>query len=536
VADKHYDGIVIGAGHHGLILATYLARAGLKILLVERRLQHGGGLATVEATLPGFYHNSHSINHFHITEAPWFRDLELADTVGYVTPRYEFGQPHPDGSALVFSRDLDETLKSIGQFSKHDAELFRDWNAKAERITQEIFLPERFSEPLPADERADLLSRTSLGRDFLEVTRHEPFKLVDEWFEHEWVKLLFLFKVSLFGTWLSDTTGQTSPMGSLVRAFDLETGYQLCRGGSYNLARGLMERFIQAGGHFRNQTHVARIVVEGGRATGIETAEGETIRAGRFVASAIDLHQTYEDMIGREQLPAEFTARLDRFQYTAWTLFGVHFALEQSPDFTAAAFDPNLNRALKWNVGAESIADLISAHADVKAGKVPKIVQFGSGGLSVNDPAQAPAGKHTSYAWHVMPLELDLGGQSQDAFEAEFTEQIVERFARFAPNMTRDNILKTYTYTARTYGAELINMRSGDIFMGAFAADQVMDGHFGYRGPVDGLYNIGSACHPGGAISGGAGYISAGVIARDLELKPWWQPVDARRALETLRD
>ena len=535
-AETHYDGIVIGAGHHGLILATYMARAGLKVLLVERRLQHGGGLATVEATLPGFYHNSHSINHFHITEAPWFKDLNLGETVAYVTPRYEFGQPHPDGSALVFSRDRDETLKSIAQFSKHDADLFRAWNAKAERITHEIFLPERFSEPLPAEERADLLSRTALGRDFLEVTQHEPFKLVDEWFEHDWVKLLFLFKVSLFGTWLTDTTGQSSPMGSLVRAFDLETGYQLCRGGSYNLARGLMERFIEAGGRFRNQTHVARIIVEGGRATGIETEHGETIRAGQFVASAVDVHQAYETMIGREQLPAEFGAKLDGHQYTPWTLFGVHFALEHSPDFAAASFDPNLNRALKWNVGAESIADLIAAHGDVKAGRVPQIVQFGSGALSANDPAQAPAGKHTTYAWHVMPLEPELGGQSVDAFEAEFTDRIIERFAKFAPNMTRDNILKTYTYTARTYGAELINMRSGDIFMGAFSADQVMDRHFGYRGPVAGLYNVGSACHPGGAISGGAGYIASGVIARDLDIEPWWQPVDARRALETLKE
>lgn len=91
--------------------------------------------------------------------------------------------------------------------------------------------------------------------------------------------------------------------------------------------------------------------------------------------------------------------------------------------------------------------------------------------------------------------------------------------------MTRRNILKTYTYTARTYGAELINMRSGDIFMGAFSADQVMYNHFGYRTPVANLYMAGSACHPGGAISGGAGYISAGLIARDLGIEPWWKPV-----------
>src|ERR1700704_4220198 len=97
---RTYDGIIIGAGHHGLILGSYLAKAGLKILLVERRLTYGGGLSPPQAPLPGFYHNLHSINHFHISETPWFKDLELGERVTYITPRYEFGQAHHDGSAL----------------------------------------------------------------------------------------------------------------------------------------------------------------------------------------------------------------------------------------------------------------------------------------------------------------------------------------------------------------------------------------------------------------------------------------------------
>jgi len=536
VSGKTFDGIIIGAGHHGLILGAYLARAGLNILLLERRLMYGGGLATVEATLPGFYHNSHSINHFHITETPWFRDLELGEAVPYVTPRYEFGQPHPDGSALVFSRNLEETLANVARISPKDAETFREWNAKAEAITQDILLAERFSEPLSKEDREALLSRTAIGREFLAVTQREPLEIVNELFEHEWVKLLFLFKVSLFGTWLVDTTSKTSPMGSVIRAFDLQTGYQLCKGGSFNLARGLMERFIQAGGTFRNHAHVDRILVEGGRATGVVLADGETFRASQFVASCIDVHQTFDDMIGRDQMPAAFQQKLDAHQYTAWTLFGVHFALEELPDFTAAAFDPNLNVAQKWNVGAESMDDLMRAHQAVKDGKVPSVIQFGSGALSANDPAQAPPGKHTTYAWHVMPMNPDIGGRTNKEFEADFTEAIVDRFAHFAPNMTRDNILGTYTYTARTYGQELINMRTGDIFMGAFSADQVMYNHFGYRTPIPNLYVGGSAAHPGGAISGGAGYIAAGLIAEDLGLEKWWTPVDARQALEDLSD
>jgi len=340
--------------------------------------------------------------------------------------------------------------------------------------------------------------------------------------------------VSLFGTWLVDTMSKTSPMGSVIRAFDLESGYQLCQGGSFNLARGLMETFIAAGGTFAPQVNIDKIVIENGKATGIELADGRTVRARQFVASTIDVHQTFESMVGRAQLPDAFLKKLDSFQYTAWSLFGLHLALNESPRFAAEAFDPNINRAMKWSIGAETMEELFAAHQDTMAGRVPKIVQFGSGPLSLLDPTQAPPGKHTTYCWHVMPLDPDIGGRNYEDWKEEFADRIVEVFARYCPNMTAKNILGRYIYTGREYVQELINMRGGDIFMGAFNAEQVMYNHFGYRSPIPNLYNAGSAGHPGGAISGGAGYITAGVIARDLGLKPWWTPCDARKALEAM--
>ena len=532
--EKTYDGIIIGAGHHGLILGSYLAKAGLRILLVERRLDYGGGLATKEVTAPGFFHNLHSINHFHISETPWFKDLGLEERVTYITPRYEFGQAHRDGSALVFGRDREETIANIARFSKRDAKTFRDWNRRAEEITARILIPERYAEPLPQAEREALLAKTALGRDFLAVSRRQPLEVVDELFENDHVKLLFLFKVSLFGTWLTDTLSKTSPMGSVIRAFDLETGYQLCQGGSFNLARGLMETFIAAGGTYQPQVAIERIVIEHGAACGIALADGRTVRARSFVASTIDAHQTFERLVGRAQLSAAFADKLDHFQYTGWTLFGLHLALHEAPRFSAAAFEPNINRTLKWSIGAETIADLFSAFEDVKANRVPRLVQFGSGPLSVIDPTQAPPGKHSTYCWHVMPFEPDLGQQKYEDFKREFAGKIIETFARYCPNMTRHNIIGQYIYTSREYCAELINMRRGDIFMGAFNADQVMYNHFGYRTPIANLYMAGSTGHPGGAISGGAGYITAEIIARDLGAKMWWRPVDAAAALGAL--
>ncbi|MEA2466401.1 MAG: hypothetical protein QOJ57_527 [Thermoleophilaceae bacterium] len=518
---------MIGAGQHGLILASYLARAGLKIAVVERRLTYGGGLMTEERTLPGHYHNLHSINHFSIVKSPWFQDLGLGDRVRYIEPRYEFAQPHSDGTALVFSRDIDETVASIARFSERDARTFREWNARAEEMTARIFMKERYSEPLPREEREALLSATELGRDFLALTRRQPGEVVEELFEDERVKVLFLFKLSLFGTVLHETLGAESPLGSLIRAFDLQTGYELCAGGSWNLARGLMETFIAAGGTFVNQAHVSRIVVEGGRATGLELADGRSLRARGFVASTVDLHQTFEDMVGREQLPAALLARLDRFHYTTWTLFGLHLALREPPRYTAAAHDPNVDRALKYNIGSETLESLTRAHDEVEGGQVPSHTQFGAGALTVIDPSQAPPGRHTAYAWHIIPFAPGGDPDALREVKGEMQERILEKWREYAPNLTPDNVVGTYAYTAHEYSRELINMRSGDIFMGALSADQVLYNHFGYRTPVNGLYLAGSATHPNGSITGGSGYIAAGVIAEDLGLEPWWTPTDA---------
>jgi len=450
-----FDGIIIGAGHHGLILGSYLAKAGLQVLLVERRLNYGGGLSTVEVTLPGFYHNLHSINHFHITETPWYRDLGLSSRVEYITPAYEFAMPLLDGRALVFGHSLDETVSRISCFSRKDAQTFREWNRKAERITREIFLVERFSEPLLREERIEMLQKTGDGRDFLAITERQPFNVVNELFESEHVKLMFLFKVSLFGTWLVDTLNKTSPMGSVIRAFDLETGYQLCRGGSANLARGLMETFLMNGGHYRNQANIARIIIEGGRATGIELSDGTRLSARHFLASAIDVHQTFEHLIGRDQLPDAYLRKLDSFKYTSWTLFGLHVALNEAPRYRAENFDSKINVALKYSIGAESLSDLILAHRDVEHGRTPSKINFGAGALTVLDPTQAPPGKHTAYAWHVMPYTGADESESAVQEEDEFADRIVAKWAEYAPNLTRSNILGRYIYTARRYTQHL---------------------------------------------------------------------------------
>lgn len=531
-----YDGIIIGSGQHGLVLGSYLAKQGLKIAVLERRMMFGGGLSTIQPGPPGFYQNPHSINHFNITETPWYKDLGLSAKVKYATPRYDFAQPHADGTSLVFSRDAEETIASIGRFSQKDAKVFRDWNKRADAISNAIFLPERFSEPLPEAERTALLETSKLGRDFLEIIEHQPLDLMNDLFENERVRLLMLFKLSLFGTVLYDAVSERSPMGAALRGFDLAAGYQVAIGGSWNLARGLMETFIAAGGTFINHAQVDRIVVDNNRATGVELADGRRLRARQFVASTIDVPQTFNRLVGLDQLPSDYQAKVKNFKQTAWTLFGLHLALKEAPSYIGAEFDPNINRALKYNIGCESVDELFELHSQVAAGQVPDPLSFGTGHITQFDPSQAPDGNATAYAWLAMPYAPEGAPENIDSLKEELTYKIMDKWREYAPNLTPDNVLHTYVHTAHDYSRDITNMVEGDIFMASFAGDQTMWNHFGYRTPIEGLYMAGSPTHPGGAISGGGGYISAKVIAEDLGLTPWWTPVDARSALESIRD
>ena len=247
---RSYDGIIIGAGQHGLMLGSYLAKAGLKILLVERRLTYGGGLSHPRGR-PSPASITTCTRSIISTSAIRPGSRISGSTDGSPTSRRATSSARRISTAprSCSGRDLEETVANIARFSQKDAATFREWNRQAPRRSRaQILLPERYSEPLPQAEREALLSRTALGREFLDVTQRQPLDVVEELFENEHVKLLFLFKVSLFGTWLVDTLSKTSPMGSVIRAFDLESGYQLCQGGSFNLARGLMETFIAAGG------------------------------------------------------------------------------------------------------------------------------------------------------------------------------------------------------------------------------------------------------------------------------------------------
>lgn len=532
--EREYDGIFVGGGHQSLVCAAYMAKAGLDVVVIERSVDIGGGLNTVDVSGEGFRYNLHSINHFHIPHTPWFDDLGLdAAGVEYIHPEHEFAQPHRDGTGIVLSRDRQRTVEIIAEFSEADADQYDRQSRIAEQLTEHIYLAERYDEPLPKDERHDLLESSKLGREFLRWTTTSAFDLVEEWYETERLKTLFLFKLAIFGE-PGEGVDNPSHKGGITRCFNGQHTYHIARGGSQMLANGLQQVIQQHGGTVLTNREVEGIDIDDGRAVGVTLTDGTQLAARRFVASGVDVHQTYERFVGLDRLPESYANEIESFEYTGWSLMGTHFALEEPPKYTAATEVPEINNALKYNIGLESLDDIQAAHDHVVAKEMPAETSFGAGALTMFDETQAPAGKHTAYAWQVAPYDLGDDPENWKEAAADCRDDVLERWREYAPNMTEENVVHTYTYTPRQIQRSIPNMRQGDIFMGAFHEDQTLHNHIGYRTPIDGLFLCGSATHPGGAINGAPGYIAAKVIHEELGMEPWWNPVDARASLASL--
>src|SRR5918911_1485975 len=244
-----YDGIVLGTGHNALVLQAYLARAGLRVLSLDRAAQFGGGLATEpNPELPGFRHNTHSFFHRAVAAMPWYRDLELArHGAHYVEPQLNVALILPDGRSLQWWTDLDRTAASFAEFSPKDAAALRRWVEEFRPIVAQVLLPEAQAPPLPPQRRRELLGRSALGRRLLAVAERSPLEFVLEEFEHDVVRAGLLFFNGL-----REVDLRLKGFGHAIPA--LLAGphkAQMCLGGAARLAQALVRDIEEHGGAIR---------------------------------------------------------------------------------------------------------------------------------------------------------------------------------------------------------------------------------------------------------------------------------------------
>jgi len=521
-----YDGVIVGAGHNALILASYLGKAGLRILVVERAAVAGGGLATLEYPRDsGFRHNVHAFFQRAITAMPWYEDLELErHGARYVEPELNVALLTRDGRALEWWTDIDRTIDSVARFSRRDADTLRRWHDEFVPIVRNVLGPENRSPPLPPAERLTLLERSPLGRRLLEVSARSPLEFVQREFENP-----IVMAGLLFFNGLREVDLRVRGFGHHIAALIASPAKaQMSRGGSAAVARALDSAVRESGGAIRLMTEPARIVVEAGRAIGVETREGEIIRARLLVASSLNPGQTFLDLLDPSVVPREIGERAAQFQYNLLApLFALHLCLDEPPRYQAAANHPELAQAFMTIVGLDHVDQFFDIIAHHEAGTIPPTVMWGAC-PTLFDSTQAPEGKHTAFMWEKVPYRLRGDAATWDAARDVHGSELLDVWQAYAPNV-RDSVIASFARSPLDVERSLPNMRAADLLVGAFTGDQIgynrpFRGAGSYRTHIPNLYLCGSSSHPGGNITGLPGYNAAQVILGDLGIQADWMP------------
>ncbi|MEW6530617.1 MAG: NAD(P)/FAD-dependent oxidoreductase [Thermodesulfobacteriota bacterium] len=533
---QEYDGIIIGAGPNGLTLAAYLAKAGLKILLLERRFEAGGGLATEQVTLPGFLHNTHAVYMPMVDYAP-----PLVDFNDYLTKDYdlEFAFPSPvmampfeDGTSLCLYQDTEKTCESIARFSKKDAETYRGIAERYRVLTEDFLGPATYERAKPAFEQLVTLQATDVGREISEITEKTPLDIVNGLFENDRVRCLFLYLSCMWGLH-HDLEGVSYLVPLLINR---AVNYRLVKGGSHHLAHLFTKVLYRHGGMIISPVKVKRIVIEGGKATGVELEDGTLYKASKFVASSLDPYQTFLQLVGPQNLEERFVTRTNDWKWEITSLFHVHLALDEAPQFDAAKSNPNLNNALITVLGYETEESLVRHYEAIHRGELYP------GGFnccfpSLHDPKQAPPGKHTALISLHAPHDLKDGGPERwYRIREQEAGRCIELLKKYVPNITDEKILWHYITTPLDIGNKFADMVKGSYKQGQYHPLQMgylrpNEDCSHYATPIERLYVCGASTFPGGLITFGPGYNAANKIAEDLGIERWWaEPECVRKA------
>ena len=523
------DVVIIGAGHNGLTCAAYLAMAGLRVKVVERR-KVVGGAAVTEEFHPGF-RNSVAAYTVSLLNPRIIADLKLAEHgLKIVERRAQNFLPSPDGNYLLSGEG--RTVQSVAKLSKHDADRIgafaRELEAIADVLRQFVLrappnLVEGFGtgairEAFNALGTANMLRTLSLeqGRDLLDLFTRSAGEMLDQRFENDLVKALFGFD-AIVGNYASPyTPGSAYVM--LHHAFGEVNGKK----GVWGHAIGGMGAITQAmaraahghGAEIGTEAGVREVIVEHDRAVGVVLDNGEAIRA-KYVASSVNPKLLYTRLVPADALPAEFLARIKNWRNGSGT-FRMNVALSALPSFTALLGDgDHLTAGI---ILAPSLPYMDRAWCDARAhgwSREPIVEVLIPSTL---DDTLAPPGQHVAslFCQHVAPELPD--GKSWDDHRDEVADLMIATVETYAPgfaNSVMGRQILSPLDLERQFG-----LLGGDIFHGALTLNQLfsarpMLGHADYRGPLKGLYHCGSGAHPGGGVTGAPGHNAARVILGD---------------------
>ncbi len=528
MAAHEYDIIIIGAGPNGLEIAAYLARAGQKVLLIEKRLEVGGGLATELITIPGFLHNTHAIFHMMVDYAPVYQDFDFEGTYGvrHILPELQWCMPTPDGRALCVYNDVEKTCQSFAQYSQKDADAYREWYKECDELMREIVGPQTFVKPEPAPLMAARAQMSELGRRLSEYAEMTPEEVIKARFENDHIRTLILYAVCHWGLDYAQ-----SGVGYLIPLyFNRMSNYQLTAGGSHRVSNAFVKNIAAQQGHIRTSARIKRIIVENNTAKGVELEDGTQLMANKAVVSTIDIHQTFLKYVGEDKLDSDFVAMVNSWQWEKWSLLDLHLALGEPPQFTAAQSNPDINKALMYVLGYENSDELLREWDMMAIGELPETAGYIASFPSVHDPFQAPEGKASGLLSQMAPYDLKDGGSEKwlkYSYRKEIAEYQLKTLRKYAPNMTEDKVLWSSIATPADIQNKFSNMVRGSYKQGQYHPLQM-----GFLRPnqecshnvtpVKNLFIGGANVWPGGCVIWGPGYNCANTVAEECGIDKWW--------------
>ncbi|MCZ7527785.1 MAG: NAD(P)/FAD-dependent oxidoreductase [Acidimicrobiia bacterium] len=534
-SESEWDVVVIGAGPNGLISAAYLARAGLKVALVERRYEIGGGLATDEILFPGYYTNVHAVYHMMVDFMPVLRDFDLRrHGLVWIKPNLQTAMVFEDGSSLQLTRMIEDTVDSIHKFSTKDAVAFgrvmRDWR----KVAREVVAPATYIPPMAPLDLTAAMQRTSAGNELLELSEQSPLEIINERFENDRVRALFLYTTCMWGLDPRETgVGFFVPL-----LLDRGMNKCYCQGGSHKLAASLARELVQAGGVILDSSQVNRITTHNGAVTGVELWEGRTLNS-KAIISTLDPETTFLDLVGAENLPGDLKDAVSNWELDKWSYSTLHVASEKAPHF--ACRDSSVDESFMTIVGFESTDQILAHWENVTSGRFDLDDLGGHTTCQTTfDPhlSRVP-GNHVSFLQTHAPYDI-AGGWDERGPEVE--EALLAKWRKAAPNMVPGNILMTALETPEDIAIRLPNMRRGSIKhgdynplqLGCFRPNQDCSGT---DTPIEGLYVGGASTYPGGLVIGGPGYLAANKVADDMGVERWWKPTpEMERYVKTYLD
>ena len=528
-----YDAIIVGAGHNGLVTAGYLARAGLKTLVVESRPVVGGACVT-EEVFPGYKVSTTSYL-CSLLQEKVIKDLQLEKFAYQVYPKNPaFFSPFPDGRYLIMWSDVQKTCKEIRKFSARDAEAYPRYEEFIDRLA-------RFVEPLLLETPPDIAGRgfddwhklASLGRRLMKMPAEELVghlriltqsvkDFLDPWFESEALKVV-LATDGVIGT----NGGPYTPGTAYVLFHHCMGGvggkrglWGFVRGGMGGITQALAASARSRGAEVRTGAPVARVLVKGQRATGVALATGEEITA-KLVVSNADPKRTFLKLVGEKNLESGFAAAVRALKMEGCSM-KINLALDGLPNFTCLPTPRGVVGAQhKTTIHICPTLDYIErAYDESKYGRPSERPMLEITLPTTYDDSLAPEGKHLmniflQYTPYSLSPEV---APSWHALKESYADRVMEMIEEYAPGF-KNLILHRHIVTPLDLEEEY-GMTGGNIFHGEMSVDQLfflrpVPGWAKYRTPLRGLYLCGSGTHPGGGVMGAPGFNAAREILKD---------------------